>query len=152
MREFGPGSSVLLGLALASCGSANDEAGTAAAQEGNGAAATSAAATQTDPCSLVTAAEVGEIIGGQIVASKPGEGSCTYDTEDAGASSVTIEVDQTDAADAMDTARRAAGALKSMGAQAAANGPVGQDVNAMLSDSGEAPSVATRPSSAPIRS
>lgn len=97
---------------------------------------------QTDPCSLVSAAEVGEIIGDKIVATKPADGSCTYETEDAQASSVTIELNQTDAAGQMEIARSAAGVLSDMGQEAAKEGgQAGQDVNAMLSDSGDRPKV-----------
>src|SRR3712207_8648528 len=59
-------------------------------------------AAKADPCSLVTAEEVGAAMDAKIVATKPGDGSCVYETEDAQASSVTVEVA---GADQMDIAR-----------------------------------------------
>lgn len=140
MRYVKTSLAAMLGLAVAGCGGGS-ETGNAAGAPAQESAASAGAGQQTDPCSLVTAEEVGEILGDKIVAVKPAEGSCTYETADAQASSVTIELNQTDAAGQMDVARRTAGALKGIGEQAAAEGAAGQDVNAMLSDSGAAPKV-----------
>jgi hypothetical protein len=131
--------SAVMALALAGCGSKPD--GGTEASGTHSEATPAAAAAGTDPCSLVTTAEMGEILGEEIVAAKPGEGSCTYETQDAQASSVTIELDQKDAAGQMDIAKRTAGVLKGMGEEASKQGAAGQDVNAMLSDSGDTPSV-----------
>lgn len=140
MAKLGAAFALSAALALAACGSAGDDNGSAPASAPGEAEQASAA--ETDPCSLVTAEEVGEAIGDKIVATKPGEGSCTYETADAQASSVTIELNQADAAGQMDVAKRTAGFLKGMGAEAAKEGgAAGQDVNAMLSDSGDAPKV-----------
>jgi hypothetical protein len=129
-----------LALALTACGSGQEQAAGPTSERNE--ATTAAAAAKTDPCSLVTADEVGEIIGDKIVTTKPADGTCTYETADAQASSVTIELNQTDAAGQMDVAKRTAGVLKGMGAEAAEQGgAAGQDVNAMLSDSGDAPNV-----------
>ena len=129
----------LMALAAAGCGSSSESSNNEAAST---ASATGAAAPQADPCSLVTPDEMGEIIGDKIVAAKPSDGSCTYETQDAQASSVTIELNQTDAAGQMDIAKRTAGVLKGMGGAAAKEGgAAGQDVNAMLSDSGDTPKV-----------
>ena len=127
-----------LAAGLGACGPSSDEA---APGTNTSSAPANEAAASTDPCSLVTPDEVGEVIGDKIVATKPGEGSCTYETADAQASSLTIELNQTDAAGEMDVAKQAAGVLKDMGEQAATEGAAGQDVNAMLSDSGETPKV-----------
>ena len=124
-------------ILIGGCGSGGGNE-TAAADENHAAQAT---AEQTDPCTLVTAVEIGEIIGDKIVATKPADGSCIYETEDAQASSVTVELDQSDAAGQMDVARSSAGVLKDMGDEVAASGGAGQDANAMLSDSGDAPKV-----------
>jgi hypothetical protein len=129
-------------LGLAACGSGGEEGSNAAEAPPGDTPVATAAAVQTEPCSLVTADEVGGILGDKIVAAKPGEGSCTYETADAQASSVAIELNQTDAAGQMDIAKRTAGFLKGMGQQAAKEGgAAGQDVNAMLSDSGDTPKV-----------
>jgi hypothetical protein len=139
MRDRNALLSAIVALALSGCGSNSDESSQAGGNQAS--AAPAAAAAGTDPCSLVTTAEVGQIVGDEIVATKPGEGSCTYETQDAQASSVTIDLDQKDAAGQMDIARRTAGVLKGMGEEAAKQGAAGQDVNAMLSDSGDAPKV-----------
>ncbi|MGI8930856.1 MAG: hypothetical protein ACR2FK_00535 [Sphingomicrobium sp.] len=130
---------ILLALGTAACGSNPDAGG-----NGTGADETAAPAglAQTDPCGLITAEEVGEIIGDKIVATKPSDGACSYETADAQASSVTIELNQTDAKGAMNTVRSAAGVLGNLGAEAASQGgAAGEDVNAMLSESGDAPNV-----------
>lgn len=131
---------IVLALAASACGSRGDDQSNASASSGQG-QGSATAAQRTDPCSLVTAEELGEVVGDKIVAAKPGEGSCTYETADAQASSVTVELDQSDAAGQMDIARRTAGALKDMGAEAAKDGAAGQDVNAMLSESGDTPKI-----------
>ena len=141
MRLFSRTFLTLMVLAAAGCGSGdtNDAAPDAAGPE---TAAAGGSAAKTDPCSLVTAGEMGEIIGDTVVATKSGEGGCTWETQDAQASSVTIELNQTDAAGQMDIAKRTAGFLKDMGAEAAKEGgAAGQDVNAVLGDSGDTPKV-----------
>lgn len=135
MRLLSNACTILLALGVAACGSNPDA-------EGNGATAATGevAAQSTDPCSMVTAEEMGTIVGDKIVATKPSDGACTYETADAQAASVTIELNQTDAKGEMDTARSAAGVLGDLGAAAASEGgAAGEDVNAMLSESGDAP-------------
>lgn len=127
---------VAMMAALAGCGGGSPADG---ANEAT--AAPAGSANKADACSLVTAEEVGVILGEAIVATEPGEGSCEYQTADAGASSVTIELDQGDAAGAMNVARRAAGTLKDIGASAAGEGAAGAEVNAMLSESAGSPKV-----------
>jgi hypothetical protein len=142
MRQHKGGMAITLALVLVACGSGADDGANSAAPKANGGGGTAAAAQKTDPCSLLTAEEVGEALGDKIVATTPSEGSCKYDTEDAQAASVTLELNQTDAAGQMEIARKTAGVLKGMGEQAAKEGgAAGQDVNAMLSESGEAPKV-----------
>lgn len=127
-----------LAIALAACGSGAPDAGNGAEAGSN---ASEAAAAVIDPCSLVTADEVGAIVGDKIVATKPGEGRCSYETADAQAAAVTIEVDQKDARNHMQVERDTAKALGRMGGAAAGEGAAGQDVNAMLSDSSDAPGI-----------
>ena len=134
MRIIGLG--VGAAVALAACGSS--ESGNVA-EAGNSAGAEAGAAI--DPCSLVTADEVGVIVGDKIVAAKPGEGRCTYETADAQASAVIVEVDQKDAKNHMQVERDTAKVLGRMGGAAAGEGPAGQDVNAMLNDSTDAPGI-----------
>jgi hypothetical protein len=134
---------VALTLTAAGCSGSGGEQGNGA--EANAAGAqpqdAQASANGTDPCSLVTAEEVGAILGEPITAKAASDGACRYETADAGASSVTIELDQSDAAEAMSIARTAAGALKDMGGAAAEQGGAGADVNAMLSEGGDTPKI-----------
>lgn len=130
----------LAAIALAGCGSGGGDSGSSVAAGDT--ATARAERTKVDPCSLVTANEVAEAIGEEVVASKAGEGSCTYETADAQASSVTIELNQADAAGEMDAARRASGVLKDLGAKPGTEGgAAGQDLNAMLSESGGIPKI-----------
>ena len=129
------GVALALTLALAGCGSA-EEAGSA-----NTAAGGTETAATTDPCSLLTNEEVATVIGEPVTGTEKGEGSCTWQTADAQASSVTVELNQTDAAGEMATAKQAAGVLKDMGSAVADQGGAGADVNAAISDSGETPKV-----------
>ena len=130
------GATILLAVALAGCGS--DPAGENSAGAGSGAPAAQAAS---DPCSLVTAEEMGQIIGEPVTGTEKGEGSCTYQTADAQASSVTIALNQDDAAGEMQNARQAAGILKDIGGAVADQGGAGADVNAVISESGDSPKV-----------
>ena len=131
MRIIGLGVAV---LALAACGSGDN--GGNEAEPGNVAVA---AGKPIDPCSLVTAEEVGAIVGDKIVAAKPADGRCSYETADAAASSVSIEVDQKDAKNHMQVERDTAKVLGKMGGAVAGEGAAGADVNAMLTDSSDAP-------------
>lgn len=126
---------VLAAIMLAGCGSGGDGQANSSAPGGT------IAAEPIDPCSLVTADEVAEAIGEKVVATKPGEGSCTYETADAQASTVTIEVNETDAAGQMDIARRSAGALRDIGGEASEGGAAGQDLNSMLGGTAPIPKV-----------
>ena len=126
-----------LAMAMAACGGGPEvENGAESASN-----ADTAAVAQIDPCSLVTADEVGAIVGDKIVATSPAEGRCTYETADAQASAVTIEVDQEDAKNHMQVERDTAKVLGRMGGAAAGEGPAGQDVNAMLNDSSDPPGI-----------
>ena len=135
MRIIGLG---VAALALAACGSGGDAGNEADAARN---AAVAAAGKPIDPCSLVTAEEVGAIVGDTITATNPGDGSCTYETADAQAASVVVEVDTKDAANHMQVERDTAKVLGKMGSAAAGEGGAGADVNAMLSDSSEAPGI-----------
>ena len=125
-------------LALSACGS-GDGGGNAADAARNEAIAE--AGKPIDPCSLVTKEEVGAAIGDTITATKAAEATCTYETADAQAASVVVEVDQKDAANHMQVERDTAKALGRMGGAVAGEGAAGADVNAMLSDSSEAPGI-----------
>jgi hypothetical protein len=136
MRIIGLGVGAMMAVALAACGSSEPSN---VAEAGNSAGTEAGAAI--DPCSLVTADEVGAIVGDKIVATKPAEGRCTYETADAQAAAVIVEVDQKDAKNHMQVERDTAKVLGRMGGAAAGEGPAGQDVNAMLNDSTDAPGI-----------
>ena len=125
--------------ALAACGGNKADGDSTSAGDGPAPPATAAAAT--DPCSLVTPEEVGSVIGEKITGTEKSDGSCTYQTADAQASSVTIELNQTNAKGEMEAQKSAAGVLKDMGSAAAGQGGAGADVNAMLSESGDMPKI-----------
>lgn len=127
---------MLAAITLAGCGSGGEDSAQGASETTP--AATHSAAIQ--PCSLVTTAEVGQIIGDKVVAARPGEGSCTYETADAQGSSVTIELNRTDARAQMEMARSTTGALQDIGAEAARQGgAAGRGLNAALGNSGGSP-------------
>lgn len=128
------GLGLAMALVLGGCGGSGD-----ASSENGAAPAATAAAKASDPCSLLTTAEVTAVIGEEIVAAQPGDGRCEYQTADAMASSVTIEVNQSDAAGEVQAARQAASALKDLGGAVAGEGGAGADTNAMLSETGDAP-------------
>jgi hypothetical protein len=131
--RFGP--SLVFCAMLAACGSNTEQA---ASNDAGTDGAPTAATASTDPCALVTTEEMAAIIGEKVTGTEPGDGECKYKTED-DASTVTIALDQSDAADAMRVARQAAGALSGIGGAVADEGGAGADVNAMLSDQGETP-------------
>ena len=139
MRIIQSSAATALAIVLAACGPGGPEAGSNDTQAAGN--APTAAGAQIDPCSLVTAEEVGAIVGDKIVATKPAEDRCTYETADAQASAVTVEVDQKDARNHMQVERDTAKALGRMGSAAAGEGPAGEDVKAMLSDSSDAPGI-----------
>ena len=101
----------LLALGAQGCGS--DGADNAASQNGTGEKAAAGAAA--DPCALVTKEEVQAATGETIVAAKAGDEACTYESDDAMASSVTITIRRTNGPLEMAMAREAAVALERMG-------------------------------------
>ncbi len=127
---------ITMAVAVAACGSQS-------AEDNSGGTSSGAPSTQaaSDPCSLVTTEEVGQIIGEPVTGTEKGDDSCTYQTADAGASSVTIELNQSEAAGEMQVAKQAAGMLKDIGGAVAEQGGAGADVNAALSESGDVPKI-----------
>ena len=106
------GAALILPLALAACGDGkSDDAGA------NGAAtsATAQPGAAGDPCGLVTKEDVSAATGETIVEAKSDGDRCTYQTDDAMAASVEVEIKRSGGAEEMDIARRAAGALADIG-------------------------------------
>jgi hypothetical protein len=136
------GTAGALALALGACGGGDSEESSAnVSGGGDAAAAGEASAAKVDPCSLVTNAEVAEAIGEEVVAAKADGASCTYETADAQASSVTVEVKQGGAEAEMDVQRKTAELLSGMGKAVAKQGGAGEDVNQMLQASGDQPKI-----------
>ena len=139
MRKANWAAGPLLSVMLAGCG--GPDSASNAAIENQTTADIADATAGIDPCSLVTVEEVGAVIGDKIISKAASDARCEYQTADAQASSVTVEINQTDAAGEMETARKAAGVLKDVGSTAAEQGGAGADVNAALSESGDTPKI-----------
>jgi hypothetical protein len=125
-----------LALAVQGCGSepGGDNAGVPAAPAGGGATAAGA-----EPCALVTKEEVAQAIGEAVVQAKSDGGACSYETEDAMASSVKIEVVRTGGAREMQAARDAAGALGRIGADLADGKGAEAQAGKAMAEGGAAP-------------
>lgn len=125
-----------LTLAVAACNSEPNER-TAAGNDGSEATASRVA----DPCSFVSPQEVGAITGEAVVEANSDGDTCTYQTEDAMASSVEVEIKQAGGADEMQTARSAAGTLEDIGAGMKGGKGAERDVGEALTGSSSAPAI-----------
>lgn len=125
-------------LAVQGCGSGGAD-GDASQQAGAGTnSAAPSAAAAADPCALVTKEEVQAATGESILEAKAEGDGCTYETDDAMASSVRIEIKRTNGAKEMQTAREAAGVLDRMGAEMADEKGAEGDAGAAMKSGGEA--------------
>lgn len=97
--------------------------------------ATLAAGPKIDPCSLLTAAEVSEIIGDKIVATAGDDDSCRYSTDDS--DGVELEYHPTGGQRLIDVDRKAGAVLADMGQSVEREGGAGADVNNMVHDGGD---------------
>lgn len=124
--------SIVLLLALAGCGSDKPEEAI-----NNGAPEASAdalAAESGDPCRFATKEEVSAATGETIVQAQPDGDRCTYQTDDAMAASVEVELKLSGGKEEMDVARQAAGVLSDMGeGMKDAGGAEGDAGNALTS-------------------
>jgi hypothetical protein len=128
---------LVCGLAMAAqgCGSEPEsENGAVPAASADGASATSA-----DPCALVTKEEVAAAIGEAVVQAKSGGKACTYETEDAMASSVTVEVTRSGGAGEMQAARDAAAVLGKIGGKMAEGTGAEAEAGEAMAEGGAAP-------------
>ena len=121
-----------LALALPSCGSGGEQAEAVGEPADDRAAAAPA-----DPCALLGKEEVAAVIGEPVVAASPGGEGCTYETEDAMASSVKVEVKRSGGAAEMQAAREATGVIDRMGAGLKEGGGAQADAGAALAGAGE---------------
>lgn len=112
MRTALAAASAALSLALVGCGGNKPEDVVA-----NGSAESAAAqpAEARDPCGFATKEEVSAATGETIVQAQSNGERCTYQTDDAMAASVEVELKLTGGAEEMEIARRAAGVLGNIG-------------------------------------
>ena len=131
---------LICGLALAAQGCGSDPGGgNAAAPQASDNASAGSAAAEGDACALVTKEEVAEAIGEAVVqAQSDGEG-CSYETEDAMASSVKVEVTRTGGASEMQAAREAAGVLGRIGGKMADGKGAEAQAGEAMAEGGAAP-------------
>lgn len=129
---------LVCGLALAAQGCGSEPSGdNAAALE----ASDDAPAAEADACALVTREEVTAAIGETVVkAQSAGEG-CSYETEDAMASSVKVEVKRTGGASEMQAAREAAGVLGRIGGKMAEGKGAEAQAGEAMAEGGAAPGI-----------
>lgn len=126
---------LVCGLALAAQGCGSEPAAENAAVP----AASAPAAAGADPCALVTKEEVAAAIGEAVVEAKAEGGTCSYETEDAMASSVTVEVTRTGGAGEMQAARDAAGVLGRIGGKMAEGKGAEAQAGEAMAEGGAAP-------------
>lgn len=124
-----------LTLGVHGCGSEQrgDNAAPEASDNGGGPAATR------DPCALVTREEVAAAIGEAIVQARSDGEGCSYETEDAMASSVKVEVARTGGAQEMQAARDAAGVLGRIGGKMAEGKGAEAQAGEAMAEGGAAP-------------
>lgn len=139
-RHSLPAAIGMLALAMAGCGaqSTNDSA---PAGEEAAATATEKPAVAADPCSYISKEEVTAVIGETIVDTKADGFACRYDTDDAMAAFVQVDIKPSGGADEMAIARSAAGALGAIGDEMQGSGGAAGDAGAILSDSASAPKI-----------
>ena len=123
-------------LAAAAQGCGSEPGGGNDAVPAASAPAPSAAA---DPCALVTKEEVAAAIGEAVVQAKSDGGACSYETEDAMASSVKVEVARTGGAGEMQAARQAAGVLGRIGGTMAEGKGAEAQAGEAMAEGGAAP-------------
>jgi hypothetical protein len=124
----------LLAVGLQACGSGEGDGAASNGAEAAGSAPAAAAAA--DPCALVTKEEVQAATRETIVAAKAGGEACTYESDDAMASSVTITVRWTNGPLEMAMAREAAVALDRMGSGMAETKGAEGDAGAAMTSGG----------------
>ena len=130
---------ILCTLALAGCGG---EATNEASPSGNEMAATGAKpAAAADPCSFISKEEVAAVTGETIVETKAEGDSCRYESDDAMASFVQVDIKQSGGKEEMEVARSAAGALGDIGADMKESDGAEGDTGELLAESGAAPKI-----------
>lgn len=126
-------------LALAACGG---EAGNDSSPQGEKTAASGEKpAAAGDPCAFITKEEVASVTGEAVVQTKAEGDTCRYETDDAMASTVQVDIKQSGGKEEMEIARTASGALGSIGEEMKGSDGATGDTGAMLAESGAAPKI-----------
>jgi hypothetical protein len=99
---------------------------------GSSAAAKKVVVLARDPCALVTTAEVEAVIGEKVLRAQNGGSNCSYETQDAQASSVTLSVKWSGAGEEMDAVKGANKLLGNIGASLQGKEGAPGDVGNML--------------------
>ena len=126
-------------LTLAACGG---EATNGSAPVGeNVAEAGTKPGAAADPCSFISKEEIAAVTGEAVVETKAEGDTCRYETDDAMASSVQVDIKPSGGKEEMEIARTASGTLGSIGDEMEkADGAEG-DTGAILTESGAAPKI-----------
>ena len=128
-----------LALAVAGCGAESSNEASATNQEE--VASGAGPAVSADPCSLISKEDIAAVTGEAVVETKVEGNTCRYETEDAMASSVQVDVKQSGGKAEMEIARTAAGALGSIGDQMKNSDGAEADTGALVSESASAPKI-----------
>ena len=129
----------LLALAVAGCGSESSNEASAADQDA--VASGESAAGSADPCSLISKDDIAAVTGEAVVETKAEGNTCRYETDDAMASSVQVDIKQSGGKEEMEIARTAAGALGSIGEEMKNSGGAEADAGELVSESAAAPRI-----------
>ena len=132
MKTVSVAASAAMLISVAGCGSSTPEE--AAGNE----AAVAAPAAATDPCAFATKEEVSAATGETIIQAQADGDRCTYQTDDAMAASVEVELKPNGGAEEMEIARRATGVLADMGNEMKSAGGAEGDVGNAIASGGAA--------------
>lgn len=125
-------------IALAACGGESAKETSAQSAEAD---APGKPPTSSDPCGYIGKDEVAAIIGETVVNASADGDMCRYETEDAMASAVQLDVKQSGGAAEMDAARSAAGTLGNIGGQSQGAAGAEGDAGALIAETAAAPKI-----------
>lgn len=120
---------VISAALLAGCSGGEASQGNAAGER-----ATTAMSAKADPCSLLSAADIEDVVGDKVTKTERDGDYCNYQTSDQDGAEVQYVVG--DAKGRMDIDRKVGGAMGDMGRAIANEGAAGADANAMMHDGG----------------
>jgi hypothetical protein len=126
-------------LAVAGCSADSTNENSPPEEEATASGAKSAATA--DPCSFVSKEEVAAVIGERIIQAEADDETCRYETDDAMASSVLVNIKQSGGAKELEVVRSATGVLGNLGDDLMNSGGAEGDTGKMLTDSSAAPKI-----------